>query len=245
MTNRQAHSIARDSLLIATVVGIPAGVLADSVSQALNAKKADWLYVVAVTLAILVLVLLRLLIAMYRAGGFGAGANIRIEKMAPVDRTSLADVLLDAREEVVFYGISAKRSVTEDSFRRSLERLEYRNLRIRFLLLDPSCSAFVERARDEGESADAWRADMQTTISRLSAHKASSNLDIRLRMSSRYPVWRAIIVDREQVYVSTFLPGKRGTEAHQYALKRSEEEVAHGIIKSYRLSWKESREVEL
>ncbi|MFI0219753.1 hypothetical protein [Streptomyces lydicus] len=86
---------------------------------------------------------------------------------------------------------------------------------------------------------------MQTTVSRLASHKNSANLDIRLRFSSAYPVWRAIIVDREQVHVSVFLPGRRGIEADQYSMKKPEEQIAHAVIKSYQLAWKQAQEVAL
>jgi hypothetical protein len=171
--------------------------------------------------------------------------NVAVVKKIPRERVSLGQLISNAHDEVVFFGISAKRSVTDDKFRRTLEQLSNPKIRIRFLLLDPVCAAFDERAQEEGEPSEAWRSDLQTTTTRLSAYKHRMNLDIQLRFFSVYPIWRAIIVDRKQVYVSVFLPGKRGTEAFQYHLSVENEELAYGLIKTYHTIWEQSREVSL
>lgn len=238
--------ILRDSLLMAVVLGIPAGVLSNAISNALFSHRPNWLYALSVTLIVIVLVLLYVIFRLYsilRAALSNPGTPTAIEKLLPAHRKSVGDLILEARNEIAFFGISAKRTVTEDAFRRSLERIEHRGIRIRFLLLDPSCEAFEERAREEGEPSDAWRADLQTTMTRLRAYRNNMSLDIQLRYFSTYPIWRAIIVDRERVYVSTFLPGRRGTESIQYIMSGVDEQLAYGIIKSYTVAWKNAREV--
>ena len=244
--DRWIFKAARDSMAIATALGIPATVLSGSLSRALSAGRPGALYVVTVILAVVTTVLVRLVFAMQERVRILRGEQAKgIEKAKPSDRLSLADVIQGAREEVVFFGVSAKRTVTEDGFRRSLELPENRNLRLRFLLLDPSSSAFEQRARDEGEPADTWRADIRTTIARLAACKAGRNMDIRVRFSSEYPIWRGMMVDRDRIFVSVFLPGRRGTEADQYAMSRVDEELGYGIGKCVQLSWKNAREVRL
>ncbi|GAA4486459.1 hypothetical protein GCM10023191_012670 [Actinoallomurus oryzae] len=172
-------------------------------------------------------------------------ATINIVARAPSERLSVGDLISETRREIAFFGISAKRTVTEDIFRRALEKRHDRPIIIKFLLLDPSCKAFDERAKEEGEPSDAWRTDLETTVSRLRAFAKLMGVSIEMRLATGYPVWRAIIVDDEQVFVSTFLPGRRGTEAIQYCMSRSDVELTHGIIKSYQLAWKQARKVAL
>ena len=251
MKNIQLRPLVRDSILITIAVGVLAGVLATWISNGLFSAHPHWEYVVFVILIFVLLLAGRLLVALYTsirslsAEMQQSRTNVAITKTAPSGRVALGDVLLKARNEIVFFGISAKRSVTDDTFRRALERIENRQLRLRFLILDPSCSAFEERAQEQGEPSDTWRADQQTTTSRLSAYKRLMNLNIELRYFSSYPIWRAIIIDREQVFVSTFLPGKRGTEACQYSLNAANEELAYGLVKFYHTTWKQAREVQL
>lgn len=241
----------RDSIIITIAVGVLTGVLATWISNGLFSTRPNWEYAIFSILAFLLLLAGRLVIALnvsirtLSVKLEHGTANVAIIKTPPSGRVALGEVLLKAHNEIVFFGISAKRSVTDDAFRRSLERIENRQIRIRFLILDPSCEAFEERAREEGEPSDTWRADQQTTKGRLSAYKNMFNLNIELRYFSVYPILRAIIIDREQVYVSIFLPGKRGTEACQYALSAADEELAYGFVKLYHTTWKQAREVGL
>ena len=246
MKHINLKSFLRDSIIIALILGIIAGVLSISISNALFARKPNWEYVLTVVLFIAILLLARFSITLYSAvkdlSSRVQGGSTTITKTEPPLRVTLGEALLNARTELVFFGISAKRSVTDDAFKRAIEHLEDHQLRIRFLLLDPSSEAFVQRVRDEGESSDAWNADQQVATSRLGSYKRRLNLNIELRYFDSYPIWRAIIIDREEVFVSVFLPGKRGTEVSQYRLSRVNEELAYGIINAYHTAWHEARE---
>jgi len=239
-------SFLRDSMVIALIIGIVAGVLSISISSALFSRKPNWEYIVTVILLISVLLLARFCFTLYFSiRSLSARipiTNVAITKSEPPVRITLGEALLRARTELVFFGISAKRSVTDDAFRRTLERMEDPQLRLRFLLLDPSSEAFARRARDEGESPEAWNSDQNVTTNRLKAFKQQLNLNVELKYFSFYPVWRAIIVDREEVFVSVFLPGRRGTEAAQYRLSKVNEELAFGIINSYYTAWQDAKE---
>jgi len=242
------RQLLRESMLIAVALGIPAGVLSNAISNALFAQEPNWPYAAIVTLLIGTAVLLRVALRLntiLKVALAGSAPGTRIRKVPASERRSVGGLLLSAREEIVFFGISGKRTVTEDFFRRALERMEHREIRIRFLLLDPLCEAFDARAKEEGEPTGSWGADLETTAARLSAYKRHMALDVRLKYYASYPIWRAIVIDREKVFVSVFLPGKRGTEASQYILSKNDEELAQGIIKAYLVAWKSGRELDL
>ena len=251
MTVYNFKPVLRDSILITILVAVLGGVLANSISNALFSKKPNWEYVFSAILVVVVCVLARFCAAFYSAlralseTAMASEHSVAISKTEPPTRLALGEALIKARTELVFFGISAKRSVTDDLFKRALDHLQNPQVRIRFLLLDPGCSAFEDRARDEGEPVESWRSDQQTTITRLTAYKRARNFNIELRFFSFYPVWRAIIIDREEVFTSVFLPGKRGTEASQYRISRTDEELAFGLINSYHTAWHSARSIDL
>lgn len=235
--------------MITLILGILSGVLGTSISNALFSKKPDWQYIVLAILFVSFCVLARFTAALYvgiRKGQIDAPAgHVAITKTGPPARVSLGEALQTAREELVFFGVSAKRSVTDDIFKSALAQMADPQLRIRFLLLDPESKAFEQRAHDEGEPPETWRSDQQTTISRLSAYKRTRGFNVELRFFAFYAIWRAIIVDRETVFVSVFLPGRRGTEASQYRITKATEELAFGIINSYHTAWHDARSAAL
>jgi hypothetical protein len=73
-------------------------------------------------------------------------AGVEITKTTPPLRVSVEEALMKASTELVFFGISGKRSVTDDIFKSALASIQDPQLRIRFLLLDPACEAFEQRA---------------------------------------------------------------------------------------------------
>jgi hypothetical protein len=249
MNHVNLRSFLRDSVIITTVLGVISGVLATAISNSLFSRKPNWQYALTIVLFIAVCILVRFVITLYASIRALAtslpSAEVAITKTAPPLRVSVGEALMKASTELVFFGISAKRSVTDDIFKSALAAIADPQLRIRFLLLDPTCEAFEQRARDEGEPSETWRQDQQTTITRLSAYKRARGLNIELRLFSFYPVWRAIIVDRQEVFVSVFMPGRRGTEASQYQISRINEELAYGIISSYHTAWHAARSIEL
>jgi hypothetical protein len=234
----------RDSVLISVLLGIPAAVFATSISNALSKKEPDWVYVAFAISFVVSAVLIRIVLGL--VGGNQTAAQEESQHGTVQSRPrSLAEALGDANSEVVFEGVIAKRSINDDAFRRTLERGDKRHLRIRLLLLDPKSSTFDQRAIDEGESAKSWRLDLQATLERLSLYKREIGRDIECRLSSDYPAWRMIIVDRTTVLVSTFLPSRRGTESTQHVYHLPSDELAHGFIQSFQGRWKRARKVEL
>lgn len=253
--NRKQHArLFLDSGVIVLALGVPGAIFSNAISDALSSREPDWLYVAFCGVVVVAAVLARLAVGQHQAlrAATTAAAGSATETppagivvRQPLERVSLGDLVAEARQELCFYGVSAKRSVTEDSFHRSLKRHDGTPPKLRFLLLDPQSPAFERRAKDEREPTKAWRSDLEVTVSRLRGYKESLGVDAELRLSSRYPIWRAIIVDREKVYVSVFLPGRRGTESTQYEFATSESEIALGLLKDFEISWEEAREVRL
>jgi transcriptional regulator with XRE-family HTH domain len=77
-------------------------------------------------------------------------------------------------------------------------------LKVRVLLLDPSCEAATVRAREIGESAASFGAGINLAIERLrEVAGAVPNVDLQVSLYTRLPVWRIIRVDNT-AYVSSF-----------------------------------------
>lgn len=249
----------RDSLLIGVLLGVPAGVFANTISSTLSQPRPNWLYVTTASLLVITAILVRVLVGLIiqlnatdtimpqHLDGSATQAHLinGIVHRPAEDRLSLGDIMSEAERDVLFFGIIAKRSVNEDSFRRALERSGRSQIKIRFLLLDPYCSAFSERAEEEREDADAWRSDYEATIARLRAYKKTLGVDISLRITENYPIWRVMILDSDRVCLSPFLPRMRGTEAMQYDLSQSGSQLAYGWVKYSQVCWDEAREVML
>lgn len=245
MNSGEVKKLVRDALVIILAITVPAALLSTAISDALSSRKPDWLYLAFCGLLVVTAILARTVSMLLRSAS--DGGDPVVEPVAtfvprhPADRASLGDLVPAATQDLCFFGVSAKRSVTEDSFRRSLEKYGKHPPKLRFLLLDPKSAAFERRARDERESSEVWRVDQEMTVMRLKSYKESLGIDVEVRYSSRYPVWRTIIIDRKKLYVSPFLPGQRGTESTQYEFGIPDSELAVGLLQDFEVSWESAR----
>src|SRR5690606_3554034 len=130
MNRKQIGSLIGSSGVITMVVALPAGLFADAFAHALSSREPDWLYIACAVLTCLTLILVNLLVHLVRsgraAGGSGSGpptggsaggdGGADLVTRSPADRVSLGELVASAKRELWFHGVSAKRSVTEDSF---------------------------------------------------------------------------------------------------------------------------------
>ncbi|MGV9674557.1 hypothetical protein ACWDSJ_04680 [Nocardia sp. NPDC003482] len=250
MNSSPTLKLIRDSTLIGLLLAVPLGVFANSISDQISAQRPNWLYVLAAFELVSIAILARVsLFWRQQANGEELTTNPREmavhEVRSPGTYTTLGAAMSAAQHEVFFMGISAKRSVTSDDFRRALDLRSARHLRLRILLTDPASSAYVARAREEGEDHETWKADYGTTVARLKSFKDLHGLDVELRLTNLYPIWRAIGIDNNTLLISHFLPGKRGTESLQFEIHSDETELAYGWFKYFQIGWKEAKEVPL
>jgi hypothetical protein len=249
---RRLIKLLSGSAAIAILVGIFGSVYANNISAALGQRHPDYVYVGAAVLLILFLIACLAIYALLRE----LTERDRVIAVAPAESLSIPDqhnhvvtlgtVAADAARQVDFCGIIARRSVGDDAFRRTIERRRYDSLQLRFLLLDPACPSFSERAREEGESVVSWASSLESTVEHLRNYRRELDLDVTVRLTDFYPVWRLILVDESLVHVHNFLPGKRGTEALQYSLSNATTpEFVYGFRRYFAMLWASASEVPL
>lgn len=237
--NSKVSRAARDGVIIAALVGIPAAIFANGISQTLFTREPDWQYLTISVLLVIVLVLTRSIMLEPQAD------RLHAEELVPAPPFFLAKAVHEASRTVDFAGILAKRSVNDDEFKAVLASRARTGLKLRFLMVDPQSDAFRRRAAEEGESAKSWALELDGTIERLSQYQRDFGLSIRVRYTTEYPIWRMIVVDKERVWVNAFLPGKRGTESPQHHYADKAGDLACGFSRYFDSVWSRAAEVPL
>lgn len=221
----------------AFVLGVVSSIFASFYYKALDTR--DYKIVAILSLAVTSIVLLVIsagaIHSLLRQNVTPATSAI-VPKTGP-DRLDFDAFVQQAQRRVDFMGIIAKRSVNSDNFKAFLASRRDMSFEFRFLLLDPKCSAFAQRAADENESADAWLSDLQATVSRLFHYAVKYNISVKIRLYNLYPVWRLMIRDDTVVAANTFQMGMRGTESSQVVLDMSRHELARAFAKVFETTW--------
>lgn len=93
-------------------------------------------------------------------------------------------------------------------------------MRVRVLLLDPSCPVAARRAGEIGESVDAFTAGIRLSLVRMAELAAVHGIDLDLRLHTRLPVWRVIRLD-DVLYVSAFDAAWEGHESTVYEIPQT------------------------
>jgi hypothetical protein len=230
----------RDSVIIAFTVGVVASVFANSISAA--RARGDYSFLLMLLFAALTVIagwatilLLLEVKGLRRSLGLAGipGCEIRA-----VDKLTLASVLDEARTEVCFLGITAKRSFSDDQFKNFLTKHSGKAMRLRVLLLDPDSEAFARRAEEEKESVASWKQEHAATIHKLGHYQKTYGVQIEVHFYEVYPVLRLIIVDNKKVVANFFLEGKRGTESSQIVFEDSSSDLACFLLKWFNVVWR-------
>lgn len=253
MRSRSARRSATwQSGLVLVILGIPAAVFANSISDALFSQSPNWLYVLACAILLVSLIQARFLVASTQIIAEQANELDSLRQAADthlpqpcVPRRTLAECLPLAKHEVMFIGVTSKRTFSDDTLRSLVSSQAVDHVSIRVLLVAPKSKAFADRARDERESAETWKHDQRATVERLKAFHSRYGLSVELRFTNEYPIWRMIIVDQEVAWLGAFLPGKRGTESTQWRIQYPEVDMTYGFIKWAQTLWENAEEVAL
>lgn len=94
-------------------------------------------------------------------------------------------------------------------------------LRLRVLLLDPTCPAAERRAAEIGESPAAFASGIRLALDLLRELAVLPHLDVRVWLYCRLPVWRLIRVD-DVMFVSAFSERWEGHESAVYQIPRTD-----------------------
>jgi len=176
-----------------------------------------------------------------RLSPYSRSAQIRVGITA-IASDAYSKVTSDEAAEVAdnslyFLGISAKRTISSPGFRSLLERVPRESIRLRFLLLDPDSPNLDRKAKDEGDSPEAWRRDISATLSRLRELQEKHSKLIEVRVYSEFPVWRLTIIDEKRAIVHFFPSQKQGPESPQLDLLKGEGSYFEPLFKEFCEIW--------
>lgn len=151
------------------------------------------------------------------------------------------NALEKAQSRFYFLGVSAKSTAYNNDLPIQLTRLRNNNYgyEVKFLIMDPSdIQSITARASDENDSPNSWTHDMKSSISRLQAIAAQTNVNIQIRLfKNEYPLWRMVIIDNHSIYLNYALQTKRINQSHLIHLKQNPASLANTHMKYFDQLW--------
>lgn len=116
-------------------------------------------------------------------------------------------------------------------------------VRVWVLLLDPEAPVAEIRAREITESADAFRAGIRLSLTRLAELREHPLVSLEVRLYEELPTWRIIGFD-DVLYLSAFSPSYEGHRSGVYKLTAAADGVLHaGFRRQYDDLWRRARRV--
>ncbi|MEU5874089.1 helix-turn-helix transcriptional regulator [Glycomyces sp. NPDC047369] len=110
-------------------------------------------------------------------------------------------------------------------------------VKVRVLLLDPESAAASHRAREIGESEEAFKAGIHLSIARLRELTDIPNLDLSVALYNTLPTWRLFRID-QTIYLSMFNGATEGHQSAIYRLSAAQYNLLHtGFTRQYEDLW--------
>lgn len=153
-------------------------------------------------------------------------------------RPSLEDQLKFCENRICFFGISARTTTHNPNFEKKIKCMPPGS-EIQFLLLNPYCDVLKEKARDEGETPDAWVNDINSSIHRLrdlAQTYARHNIKIEVKIHDLFPMWRMLILDDDKIFLNYFLSAQRGSQSPMLEINKEK----NGIFNAYEIQFKKA-----
>ena len=168
----------------------------------------------------------------------------------PIDAVPLLQRLSGAKQDIAFWGVSGK-SLWDSDLVKIVQDPGSTNVRYRFLLTNPRCTAFRQRIYDEGgddNGVSAAQQDVQSFIQQLKSIKSRlPQANIECRLSNRYPAFWIVMNDK-RIYVQPFPKGRIGKESALLELLSSddaESSFAEAFESMFERAWLEASAVAL
>ena len=146
-----------------------------------------------------------------------------------------------ARTSIDFWGVSANRTARSPLATAALKRVGSHGGSVRFMLLEPRCSSVVRRAAEEGEDPAAWSGEIRGTVTRLKRLAERESIDIQVRYSSEYPIWRMVILDRDRILLNWFLPRRPGHHSPMTVIGATDEGLFWPLQRSFEEAWNRAK----
>lgn len=155
-----------------------------------------------------------------------AGPNEQVESMLDSASTSID-----------FWGVSANRTARSPSAQEAMKRVGRNGGTVRFLLLAPHSPHLERRASDENEDAASWKAEIGSTVTRLSALAERSNIDLEIRYFDAYPVWRIVTLNGTDMRINWFLRDKPGHHSPEMRLRETDGGLFRPLQREFNEAW--------
>lgn len=146
-----------------------------------------------------------------------------------------------------FFGVSA-RTILDAQGGQTIKKkvIDNPNVKIRFLLLDPNEDEIgKKRAQDEtGNENDwtAWKQIISASIDELKTIKADINsANIEVRVYSETPIFRAITIDEETMYLNYYGKGFRPSETPNLSISKKDISIFNALEANFNRVWNSSK----
>jgi hypothetical protein len=154
--------------------------------------------------------------------------------MAP----STTSVIEHAKTTIEFLGISARTFFESEDVEELVKRKVREGVVLRFLVLNPDSQYVKIKANDEGDDPEAWRHDIQASISRINRIKRELNSGrIEVRIYDIAPIWRGIFVDDKIAHITYYPHGHRGKYSPVFFLENREVSLYDPLHDYFKCMW--------
>lgn len=160
-----------------------------------------------------------------------AGPNEQVEESLSTATTSIE-----------FWGVSANRTARSPSAQQAMLRVAANGGSVRFLLMDPNGISLARRASDEGEQADSWAREIESTVTRLKSFGEHNGIALQVRYFDTYPVWRYICLDGNRIILNWFLPRKPGHHSPELLISSRTDGLLWPLRKAFDEAWNSGKD---
>jgi hypothetical protein len=144
-------------------------------------------------------------------------------------------MISEARRDVKVLGISHRTLWADtEEFLNSLIEAGNKNVKITFLILDPSGKNLVPKAKDEYDNPDNWKNEINSSINRFKRLKKDHpTMNLELFAYDVFPIWHMVIIDDSTGLIGYYPTGKTGSSSPLYLIKKGDLSILTSFIKYF------------
>jgi hypothetical protein len=103
--------------------------------------------------------------------------------------------------------------MTNYDFRDQMTKKARGGCKFRIMVLNPEYARIGEKAHEEGDTAEMWIADIQTTTMKVRQLREQHQLNIELRYYDHFPILRGMFVNDHKLYFGWYGIGRQGVRS--------------------------------
>ena len=163
--------------------------------------------------------------------------ELGINRIYTKKKPTLEDYVSSISTSFYFWGISAKRTMSNPNLQKKLIEIGHKKGEIKFLLLNPKSTTVARKAEDENDDANSWCNEIQATIQRLKTIEKKYNINIEIRVYDDFPIWRLCVIDRKKIYLNYFLSNQQGPESPLLEMAPVSNGIFWGFMNEFNETW--------